>query len=193
MRDASPLRSYRQNPQDGQGLVELALLIPLLLTLALSIVQAGLVLRAYIVVDNSAREGARLASRGHWFDDSEVLTVINQNLSRIRADSTNTTVLLTRAQAQPESGTITIKSQSLLLGTGKSRFTSSKLTVLHQTAISAAAAQSTTVAYSELTSYLNDEEIVIVEISHNYRINLVIQAIEIPLYSYAMFQVSGGP
>lgn len=193
MRNACTHRSHRHNPENGQGLLELALLVPVLLTLTLSIVQVGLVLRAYIVVNDSAREGARLASRGHWFDDSEVLAVINQNLSRIRADGTNTTVVLTRAQSQPDSGAITIKNQSILMGTGESRFNSSNLTTIHQTAIATAVAQPTATAYSELISYLNDEELVVVEISHRYRVNLAIQNIEIPLYSYAMFQVSGGP
>jgi len=47
--------------QRAQGLVELALALPLLLLLVMGIVDLGMALRSYITVTNASREGARLA------------------------------------------------------------------------------------------------------------------------------------
>ena len=46
--------------EKAQGLVEFALVVPILLILAMSVVDFGWGLRAYLTVTNSAREGARL-------------------------------------------------------------------------------------------------------------------------------------
>jgi Flp pilus assembly protein TadG len=179
--------------EKGQGLLELTLVLPFLLTLVLGIVQAGLAIRAYLVISNSAREGARLASRGHWFDDAQVLTVINQNLSRIRADSTYTTVVLTRAQSDPDTGTVTIQSQRTLLGAEPSRFDATGLTALHQSAVATAVAFPASTPDPTMITYLNNEEMVIVEVLHHYRVNFGLTGIDLPMYSYAIFRVSGGP
>jgi Flp pilus assembly protein TadG len=48
--------------EHGQGLVELAMVVPLLLLLALGTVDFGLAFRTYISLTNAAREGARWIS-----------------------------------------------------------------------------------------------------------------------------------
>lgn len=48
--------------QDGQGLVEFALVLPILLLLLLGIVQFGLLFGTQLNIENASREGARLAS-----------------------------------------------------------------------------------------------------------------------------------
>ena len=50
--------------QEGQTTVELALLLPFVLTLALTLVQLALVVRAQILVVHAAREGVRVAAVG---------------------------------------------------------------------------------------------------------------------------------
>jgi len=187
------LKNHQRQQEKGQGLLELTLMLPLLLTLVLGIAQAGLAVRAYLVINDSAREGARLASRGHWFDDAQVLTVINQNLSHIQADATNTTVVLTRAQSDPDTGTVTIKSQRALLGTEPGRFDATGLTALHQSAIATAVAFPASTPDPTMVTYLNNEEMVIVEVLHHYRMVFGVTDISIPMYSYAVFRVSGGP
>jgi hypothetical protein len=47
--------------QRAQGVVELALALPILLMLIMGIVDLGMALRSYITVTNASREGARLA------------------------------------------------------------------------------------------------------------------------------------
>ncbi len=53
----------------GQGLVEFALILPLLLLVILGIIEAGWLIWAYITVQNSAREAARYAVTGAPLDD----------------------------------------------------------------------------------------------------------------------------
>ena len=187
------LQDQQRRYEKGQGLLEFALVLPFLLALVLGIVQAGLAIRAYLVINNSAREGARLASRGHWFNDAQVLTVINQNLARIGADSTNTTVVLTRAQSQPDTGTVTIKSQRALMGTEPSRLDATSLTTLHRSAVATAVAFPAFTPDPTIILYLNDEEIVIIEVLHHYHMSFGLTSIDLPMYSYALFRVSGGP
>jgi Flp pilus assembly protein TadG len=45
----------------GQGLVEMALVLPIFLLLVMGIVDFGMGMRAYVTVNNSSREGARYA------------------------------------------------------------------------------------------------------------------------------------
>jgi|1186.fasta_scaffold20544_4 Flp pilus assembly protein TadG len=54
--------THRRNRQQGQALVEFAILLPVLLLLLLGIVQFGLAFNNYIQVTSAAREGARKAS-----------------------------------------------------------------------------------------------------------------------------------
>jgi Flp pilus assembly protein TadG len=48
--------------EDGQSLVEFALVVPIFLLVLFAIVDFGMAFHAWITVTNSAREGARLAS-----------------------------------------------------------------------------------------------------------------------------------
>lgn len=53
-----------RHDEDGQSLVEMALVLPFLLLILLGIVQFGFVFSGYIAVTSAAREGARLAATG---------------------------------------------------------------------------------------------------------------------------------
>lgn len=60
-------------------------------------------------------------------------------------------------------------------------------------------ARATAVAFPAFTPdptiilYLNDEEIVIIEVLHHYHMSFGLTSIDLPMYSYALFRVSGGP
>lgn len=51
-----------RDPDGGQATVEVALLLPLIVTLLLGVVQVGLVVRDQVLVTHAAREAARAAA-----------------------------------------------------------------------------------------------------------------------------------
>ena len=57
--------------EKGQTLVEFALILPVLLLLVIGMLQFGRVLSVWLIVSNSAREGARYAAIG--FSEAEVI------------------------------------------------------------------------------------------------------------------------
>lgn len=48
--------------QNGQSLVEFALILPLLLLIVMGILEFGLMFNVYLTINNASREGARLGS-----------------------------------------------------------------------------------------------------------------------------------
>jgi Flp pilus assembly protein TadG len=69
--------------ESGQGLVEMAILLPLLLVLVVGVVEVASGINTYITVVNSARDGARLASKGVANDDA-IRTLIVNETDRLR-------------------------------------------------------------------------------------------------------------
>lgn len=63
--------------EKGQGLVEFALILPLLLLLVLGIIQFGIIFSSQIAITNAAREGARVAAVGL---NDEVVERINNSI-----------------------------------------------------------------------------------------------------------------
>lgn len=55
--------------RNGQSLVEIALLLPVLILMFLGLIELGMMMRGYLIVVNANREGARLASRGVYEDE----------------------------------------------------------------------------------------------------------------------------
>lgn len=53
--------AHPRQSQQGQGLVEFALVLPLFILLIMGILDFGMALRAYVMVTNASREGARYA------------------------------------------------------------------------------------------------------------------------------------
>lgn len=59
-------RLYKfKNNENGQTLVEFALILPILLLLVMGIIQFGIIFSAQIGITNAAREGARAAAVGY--------------------------------------------------------------------------------------------------------------------------------
>jgi Flp pilus assembly protein TadG len=69
---------------NGQGLVEMALVLPLLLLLFMGIIEFGRVLGSYIVINNLAREGARYGVVGH--NDTAIQNIILAERAFLDAD-----------------------------------------------------------------------------------------------------------
>lgn len=58
----------KRRKERGQGLLEMAVVLPVLLILMLGVVEVGYALRNYLRVVNANREGARFAARGQFGD-----------------------------------------------------------------------------------------------------------------------------
>jgi len=61
----------------GQGLVEFAIMLPILLLLLIGLAELGFLLRDYLVVVNADREGCRYAARGRYSDELIVERVVS--------------------------------------------------------------------------------------------------------------------
>lgn len=84
----------------GQGLVELALTLPILLILFLGLIELSLALRAQLVLVNANREGARLAARGTFTDNEIAMHALNafggQLPATVQGPEANTGIIITR-------------------------------------------------------------------------------------------------
>ena len=60
----------KRTKEQGQGLLELAVILPVLLILMIGLVEIGYALRDYLVVVNACREGGRFAARGRFADQA---------------------------------------------------------------------------------------------------------------------------
>ncbi|MDD2401486.1 MAG: TadE/TadG family type IV pilus assembly protein [Clostridia bacterium] len=80
----------------GQGLVEMAIVLPLLLLLLFGIIEFGRVIGAEIMVIHSARDGARCGSVGA--SDSEIINKIQNGTGSILSsqDPTQVSVSIVR-------------------------------------------------------------------------------------------------
>lgn len=71
----------RRRGERGAVAVEFALLVPILLTMVGGIVDFGMAINRYAMVNNAAREGVREASLGAT--ESEIIAVVNRGASSI--------------------------------------------------------------------------------------------------------------
>lgn len=90
----------------GQGLVEFAIILPLLLLLLLGVVEMGYLLRDYLVVVNADREACRFAARGRFSDEDAIARAVNAGgvaringqdvpMLRTRGTEPNTAIIVT--------------------------------------------------------------------------------------------------
>lgn len=93
-------KKSRKNER-GQNFVELALTLPIILVLFFGMIEIGFAVRSYIVVANSAREGARFGARGVHTPLSDIFSIVDTSLSSgVSADyfgpDANTTIIVTQ-------------------------------------------------------------------------------------------------
>ncbi|MEN6324926.1 MAG: TadE/TadG family type IV pilus assembly protein [Syntrophomonas sp.] len=85
---------------DAQGLVELAMVLPILLMLLMGILEFGRIYGSYLVISNLAREGARYGVVGN--SDSQIRDVIISQ--RAYLDESKLIVTITPSDADRSKG-----------------------------------------------------------------------------------------
>jgi hypothetical protein len=78
------------NRTNGQGLVEMALVLPLLLLLFMGMIEFGRVFGSYIIINNLAREGARYGVVGH--SDTDIQNIILAERAYLDVDNLTITI-----------------------------------------------------------------------------------------------------
>jgi hypothetical protein len=97
----------------GQGLVEFAIMLPILLLLLIGVVEMGYLLRNYLVVVNADREACRYAARGLYSDHQimqravsagGVIRIEGQDVPTLRTHGSdpNAAVIVTRIDMNPD-------------------------------------------------------------------------------------------
>jgi Flp pilus assembly protein TadG len=86
------IRSFLKNNR-GQGMVEFALLLPILITLCFGMIEFGRVINEMLVVSAAAREGARYAAVNRTQSDSVIVTQVKKHTTAI--DQGSVTVAIT--------------------------------------------------------------------------------------------------
>ncbi|MFQ5878691.1 MAG: TadE/TadG family type IV pilus assembly protein [Dehalococcoidia bacterium] len=87
----------RRGREDGQSLVELALVLPIFLLLLFGIVDFGMGFQSWITVTNSSREGARLGAVGA--DSAAIEARVRQTADSL--DQAQLSVAVTNAGGPP--------------------------------------------------------------------------------------------
>lgn len=77
------LRRLLKRGDDGQGLVEMGILLPLFLVIIIGVVEVADSLNAYITLVNAARDGARLGSK-NLATDQEIRNLVVTTTGRLR-------------------------------------------------------------------------------------------------------------
>ena len=95
----------------GQALVEMALILPIIVSILMGIIQFGLIFNQYMVISRAAREGARVAGTGGT--DSATLTAIDTILMSIDSEmkqspTANPPVVVSPPKSTTTKTTITI-------------------------------------------------------------------------------------
>ena len=84
----------------GQGLVEQALTLPILLIMFLGLIELSMALRAQLVLVNANREAARLGARGRFTDEEIATHALNafggQLPATVHGPESNTGIIVTR-------------------------------------------------------------------------------------------------
>lgn len=87
---------------EGQALVEMALVLPLLLLLLIGILEFGRIMGAYMVINDLSREGARYGVVGH--NDGEIQTLVKSRRAWLDEDKLTVSVtpaFETRNEGEP--------------------------------------------------------------------------------------------
>ena len=99
MRDLSVMRTLKS--ERGQDIVELALVLPLLLVIAMAVLDFGRAFSTYLVLTNAAREGARQASMGPYSTTVITEAALNETRGSGLADGDVTVTIVPAAAGDP--------------------------------------------------------------------------------------------
>jgi hypothetical protein len=105
-------RRFNRLNEKGQNFVEMALTLPIIIVLFFGMIEIGLATHSFLVVANSAREGARFGARGVHVPMNDIIDIIETSMNQgLGADyfgsDANTTVIVTQIDIDDD-GTYTI-------------------------------------------------------------------------------------
>jgi len=108
----------KNNRQQGQSFVEMALTLPIILLIFFGMIEVGFAAHSYLVVVNAAREGARFGSRGVHVPIDEITsvveTVMKSNLDLVfDGADVNTAIIITQIDID-ENGNYNIYNRGVL-------------------------------------------------------------------------------
>lgn len=161
--------------QQGQSLVELALVAPILLLMILGAVELGHAFNAYTGIISASREGARLAARGNIFLPSQIAQVTAQHAGGLDLSGSGAALLTT--VKSDTSGFISYTTQALF-GTATSRLSAADLLALQEREAGSDPA------------FLKKEQFVAVEVFYDHRSLTGLLYATIPMYAYTIMPVS---
>ena len=98
----------RTDGEKGQSLVEFAILLPVLIMLLVGIVEIGWGLNSYLTVVDSARDGARLGSKGSA-TDAEITALVVREAERLDGGVLPSNISIVRATAADGSTSIDVE------------------------------------------------------------------------------------
>ena len=98
-------RGKKTSNQNGQTVVELALLLPFLLLIVFAIIDFGFIMHSYIIVTQSAREGARAGAFGDT--DAQIIGVAQAAANTLPTQRVN--VLINPSGVRSSGNTVTVK------------------------------------------------------------------------------------
>lgn len=75
----------------GQAMVEIAIIIPILIIILMTIFEFGRIFNTYLIMTHASREGARSAALGS--NDTEISQTVNNSVSYL--DASNLTISIT--------------------------------------------------------------------------------------------------
>lgn len=114
----------------GQGLVEMALVLPILLLLLMGIIEFGFLFAAKIEIQNAARDGARWASIGKMQDTEIIDQLIEDRFVILKNETDNITVTITTTNGTSKKVTIDYIYNSITpLGIGNGKNIGSSVTM----------------------------------------------------------------
>ncbi|MFZ5595960.1 MAG: TadE family protein [Bacillota bacterium] len=87
---------------NGQAMVELALVLPILLVLFMGVVEFGRIFHSYLIITNASREGARVAITGK--SDADIEARVDLTTSSL--EKTEVTTTISPAQSLRRSGSL---------------------------------------------------------------------------------------
>jgi Flp pilus assembly protein TadG len=102
------VRTSRLKREDGQAAAEMALILPILLTLILAIVQFGVAFNNYITLTDATRAGARKASVARFTGDNGASAAALVKSTATSLNATKLTVSVTATNWTVPGGDVTV-------------------------------------------------------------------------------------
>lgn len=94
-------KKYVKGNKRGQAMVEIAILIPILITILMGIFEFGRIFNAHLILTHASREGARSAALSS--SDTDIIQTVNESIFYL--DTSNLTISIYPSQSSRSRGT----------------------------------------------------------------------------------------